>query len=381
MTGILVHEWLARTGGSENVFEALGEVFPDAEQFALWDDSDGRFPGVQETWLARTPLRRSKALALPAMPITWRTLPHRDADWILASSHLFAHHARFRGPARDAPKLVYAHTPARYIWVPDLDGRGGSPVAKVMSATLKPIDRRRAREPVAIAANSRFVAARIATSWDREAEVIYPPVAVEAFGGVPNLSGREQDLLDLLPIGFLLGFARFVSYKRLELAIEAGAASDLPVVIAGKGPQERQLRAVAQETHPGGVHFVASPSREMYHALLMRAFAVVFAAVEDFGIVPVEAMATGTPVIANAFGGTAETVVHGRTGALVEGWSRRELREAVTTAMTASAEACKERAAEFAEPVFAARIASWVARNVDAASGEPTTPAREGTSR
>src|SRR5690606_39996979 len=89
---------------------------------------------------------------LGLMPLAWRQLPAIDADWVLASSHLFAHHARFAGPARDAPKLVYAHTPARYIWNPELDARGDSVPAKPVAASLEPLDRRRAPEPVASAA-------------------------------------------------------------------------------------------------------------------------------------------------------------------------------------------------------------------------------------
>ncbi len=91
MPGILIHEWLSRHGGSENVFEVLSQTFPDAERFCLWNDSDGRFHGVRETVLARTPLRRNKAAAVPFMPAAWHLLPRRDADWVLASSHLFAH--------------------------------------------------------------------------------------------------------------------------------------------------------------------------------------------------------------------------------------------------------------------------------------------------
>ena len=120
VSGVLVHEWLAPRGGSENVFESLTRIFPDAARYCLWNDSDGRFTVDGETWLARTPLRGHKAAALPLMPLAWRTLPDVDAEWILTSSHLFAHHARFGGVARHAPKLVYAHTPARYIWTPEL---------------------------------------------------------------------------------------------------------------------------------------------------------------------------------------------------------------------------------------------------------------------
>src|SRR5690606_23178144 len=150
-----------------------------------------RFDPVHETWLAHTPLRGHKALALPLMPAVWRSLPRRDTDWVLTSSHLFAHHARFRGAAREAPRLVYAHTPARYIWAPDLDVRGDSIPARLVSRALMPLDRRRAQEPVAIAANSEFIAKRIALAWEREAEVIYPNVDVARLLLEPELSAVD----------------------------------------------------------------------------------------------------------------------------------------------------------------------------------------------
>jgi len=360
MSGVLVHEWLARAGGSENVFETLTGVFPDAARYCLWEDSGGRFAVDGETWLARTPLRGRKAAALPLMPLAWRQLPSVEADWVLTSSHLFAHHARFAGPARDVPKLVYTHTPARYIWSPEFDPRGSGVLARAVGAAYKPLDRRRAQEATAIAANSRFVAERIARAWGRESAVIHPPVDVAAFGRPARLDEGEQRIVDALPGEFLLGFSRFIPYKRLDLVIDAGVAAGLPVVIAGAGPEEANLRALAAERHPGWVHIVRAPGDELYRALLQRALTLVFPPIEDFGIVPVEAMATGTPVIAHAVGGTAESVLHGRTGALVAKWSHEGLREAVEIALATSPDAGRARAAEFAEPVFAERIRAWV---------------------
>jgi glycosyltransferase involved in cell wall biosynthesis len=368
MAGILVHEWLAPRGGSENVFDVMSSVFPDAERWCLWDDSEGRFPGVHETVLARTPLRRSKAAALPFMPAVWRRLPARDADWVLASSHLFAHHARFRGPTREAPKLVYAHTPARYVWTPELDGRGEGLVARAVSGTLKPLDRARAAEPVAIAANSVFIAQRIAETWEREATVIHPPVDVSAYASEPeNLSGDDLAVLESLPPVYLLGVSRFVPYKRLDLVLDAGLAADLPVVLAGGGSEEARLRALAAERRQP-LTIVGHPSQALLNALYRRALALVFPAVEDFGIMPVEAMAAGTPVVAGAIGGTAETVVDGVTGALVHDWSAAALRTAVERASAVGAAACAARAAEFDIPVFEDRLRQWVAAETAATS-------------
>lgn len=368
MSGILVHEWLSPRGGSENVFEVLGSMYPDAERWCLWNESDGRFHGVAETWLARSPLRGHKAVALPLMPGVWRSLPARDADWVLCSSHLFAHHARFGGATRHAPKLVYAHTPARYVWAPELDGRGGSATARAVSSVLKPVDRARAAEATAIAANSGFVAERIARVWDREAAVIYPPIEVSRFAADPGEpTPAEARVLAGLPSEFLLGVSRFVPYKRLDLVLRAGQAAGLPIVLAGGGPDEERLRSLA-EALSQPVVFVLDPTSRLLSLLYRRALALVFPAVEDFGIMPVEAMAAGTPVVGNAFGGVAESVIDGVTGALVHEWVLSELADAVSRAAGAERAACIQRAYDFDRPVFEGRVSQWVERHVGAAA-------------
>lgn len=366
MSGVLVHEWLSPSGGSENVFEVMTAAFPDAPRYCLWNESAGRFTTDGETWLARTPLRGHKAAALALMPSAWRHLPAVDAEWVLTSSHLFAHHARFGGPARGAPKLVYTHTPARYIWTPELDDRGDGLIARSIARALKPSDRKRAQEATAIAANSRFVAERVERVWGREATVIHPPVDVVGFGRLPQLDASEQAIVDALPAEYLLGFSRFIPYKRLDIVIEAGRATGLPVVIAGSGPEEGRLRAAAEERHPGRVHFVRCPGADLSRALLRQALALVFPPVEDFGIVPVEAMAAGTPVIASAVGGTAETVTHGQTGALVEEWSTASMRSAVEMVADVQPASCQLRAQDFTEALFTDRLRAWVAKETRA---------------
>lgn len=365
MAGMIVHEWLASTGGSENVVEILASTFPDAPITCLWNDSNERFaPGrVSETWLARTPLRRSKAFALPLMPPTWRHLPTAQADWILCSSHLFAHHARFAGPARSAPKFVYTHTPARYIWTPELDGRGRSAIARTLAAPLKFVDRKRAAEAHQIAANSQFIQDRIERAWRRDSTVIYPPVNVGAYVASSQgaLSFGDELILDGLPEIFILGASRYVPYKRLDVVIATGVACGVPVVLAGEGPEETHLRALADE-HPGSVTFIPRPSFALLNELFRRALVYVFPPVEDFGIMPVEAMATGTPVIANAVGGASESVVHGVTGALVGSFARSELRSAVDIAVASRAEDCVSRAWDFDVSVFQREIQDWVLR-------------------
>lgn len=363
--GVLVHEWIAQTGGSENVFQALNAIYPDADLVCLWNDSTGRFDHnrLYQTWLAKTPLRHSKAAALPFMPLTWRRLPYEGYDWALISSHLFAHHARWVGQPHDFRRFVYVHTPARYIWSPELDGRGTSLAARAVAAALKPVDRRRAQEPASFAANSNFVRRRVWDSWGVDAEVIFPPVEVHEIQAVEDwrleLSDREQDELGSLPEGFILGASRFVPYKRLELVIETGEVAQRPVVLAGKGPERVSLEAAAANASVP-VHFVDAPSAAMLRALYQQTALYVFPAVEDFGIMPVEAMAAGAPVLAQAVGGTAESVVDGVTGSLVDFNSRTQIADGAARALVTHGADRRSHAESFSRKRFEERITRWV---------------------
>jgi glycosyltransferase involved in cell wall biosynthesis len=362
VTGLIVNEWIEPFGGAERVLDALANEFPDAPIVCLWNDDQRRYQTqrVSESWIARTSLRRHKALAIPAMLESWRRLPAVDAEWMLCASHLFAHHARMLRPADSVPKFVFAYTPARYIWSPEADARASSGLYRAVAGPLRVIDRRRAQEAVRIAAVSRFVAQRIERSWGRESTVINPPVDVTSFlESDDGLTDEEQMQLDSLPPEFLLGASRFVVPKRLDLAIAAGVAADLPVVLAGDGPDLERLRTIAAE-YPGRVTFVGRPSLGMLRALYRRAIAFVFGPVEDFGIMPVEAMATGTPVVANFIGGSSETVIDGVTGALFRSTDPAELRRAVEIAVEVDSASCRSRALDFDGNSFGARVRDWM---------------------
>lgn len=364
MAGLIVHEWIEQYGGAEKVAEELASIFPDAAIACLWDDYPERFAGrsVTESWLAKTPLRRHKSLALPFTLPTWRSLdvPERP-DWMICSSHLFSHHSKLAGPGEPVPKYVYAYTPARYVWNPELDHRGNSLAARAVSKPLRAIDRARAREATSIAAVSGFVRKRIQDAWLRDCEVIHPPVDIGYYSSSKAhlLTATECDMLESMPETFILGASRFVPYKRLDLAIAFGEANGIEVVLAGSGPQEPALRDLAgSATVP--VHFVTRPSQALLRELYARAWAYVFPPVEDFGIMPVEANAVGTPVVANSIGGAAESVSNGISGILLETFSQQEMRSAADAIAAIERQDCREQSAKFDRLRFRKGIAKWI---------------------
>jgi glycosyltransferase involved in cell wall biosynthesis len=365
MTGLLVTEWIEPTGGAERVLDRLAGLFPDADMLCLWNDAPGRYGDrdVRETWLAGTPLRRHKALALPLMPATWR-VPRRGHDWALVSSHAFAHHVNVGSPG--VPKYVYVHTPARYLWAPELDARGDNLAARLAGPPLRAIDRRAAQEATSIAANSRFVADRVQRAWNRPATVIHPPVDVSWIHGGrwrAQLTDADRRVLDALPTDFVLGVSRFIPYKRLEVVMQTGELLDLPVVIAGHGPLEGQLRAMAAEVGVP-VHFQIQPSDALVYALMERARIFVFPPIEDFGMVAVEAMASGTPVMANRIGGSGESVQDGIGGALFDPRSPAEVRAAAEACGALSGTRIAAHAQQFDATAFDRALQDWVSPHI-----------------
>lgn len=367
MTGLIVHEWLGDAGGSERVVDAMREAYPGTKLVALWNDAPDKYRDVTESWLAQTPLRHHKALTLPFLPWTWRHLlpPNDDVDWMLVSSHLFAHHVDLRSTSGiPVPKYVYVHTPARYIWEPDLDKRGNSIVARTASAMLRPLDRKRAAEPRAIAANSEFVRERIRRDWHRDdSVVIYPPVDVAKIRVEADwrerLSASEAEVSDRLPDGFILGASRFVPYKRLDDVIRVAASLGRPVVIAGSGTEKEHLRAVAQETD-ARVTFILKPSNELLYTLYQRCSAYVFPAIEDFGIMPVEAMAAGARVVVGPIGGAAESVGYSGCGVVAERDTIASLSEATAQAIAADLTTKRDVEDIFGKQRFIDQIHDWM---------------------
>lgn len=364
--GVLVHEWLDTFGGAERVFEEMAAAFPGADILRLWDEVPDRFPGRRsmETWLARTPLRKHKALALPFMPATWRNRPGGPYDWALVSAFVFAHHLTFADPAPGFRKYVYVHTPFRSIWEPEVEPRGQGLLPRLAAPVLKSLDRRRSAEPMEFAANARHVQERIERFWGQPSRVIYPPVEVAHVQSVTSwadkVTGHDVELLESLPDTYLLGLARMVGAKRLDLVINAGEAAGVPVVLVGDGPVKDELVAKA-EAASVPVTFIDPPSYELKFALYERALAHVFPGVDPFGITPVESMAAGTPVIARNEGGATETVLDGRTGVLLDDFEPSAVRDAVSAVEGMSSLACRVQAMRFDTSVFHRSLHEWMA--------------------
>ncbi|MEV6814312.1 glycosyltransferase [Micromonospora sp. NPDC051296] len=349
----LIHEWFGATGGSEQVFLSIAEVVPHADRFVLWKDDDATVDqDVHESWLAKTPLRRSKALALPLMPLTWRTLTRKKYDFVISSSHAFAHTVKIGDPDQTR-HLSYVHSPARYVWSPELDQRGANAVLAPMRAVLQAGDKRLSRHVHSYAANSLEVQARIRRYWGRDARVINPPVEVDYFGAAPP-QVRDQDRR------YLLGVGRWIPYKNFDLMIEIAAAARLPLVIAGGGPEEENLRRLAARVDVP-VEFEFRPSKERLRELYWGAVALLYPALEDFGMIPVEAQACGTPVVGWARGGLLETVVAGETGFLLDATDPTAYVDPVRRAAQLSMPAMLTNARRFTPQVFQANIAAWLA--------------------
>ena len=381
-----MHEWIEKQGGAERVLDNMVEEFPDADIACLWNDAPERFSNnrVFESWMSRTPLRAAKAVALPFMSPTWRNWRvEKEYEWVLASSYVFAHHARFKTRFETPKKFIYVHTPARYLWAPELDPRGNSLAVKMVAPILRQLDRSAARDESLLAANSEFVRERILLAWGRDSRVIYPPVDVTKIQSVEDwssqLSDAERQIIDGLPNVFLLGASRFVAYKGLDAVMDAGAFVDLPVVIAGRGPSKSYLADHAASSSVP-VTIVSAPSDNLLYALYQRALAYIFPPVEDFGIMPVEAMAAGCPVLVNSAGGTHESVKDGVGGFQVERFDGAELVSAVSRLGSLSRAAVKESAVRFDSSYFRGELSGWMGlRESDSRTGNAASLVPEAT--
>lgn len=356
-------------GGAERVVKSALKLSEQVSLYCLWSssqDPDLHNCDTKQSWMSRSPLSGRKGVALPFMPTTWQ---HANfgvkPDWVFVSSHLFAHQASLNKSIRDLPGLNYIHSPARYIWSPDLDDRANTPILKMSLPALRMIDKSKARKSnFKFLANSENVQQRIAEAWGVDAEILYPPVRVKtlrnlAIGFRSNPTENQKVDGQVLPSEFLVGVGRFIPYKRLDEVIRTAARLNLPAVLIGSGKMEASYRYLAAQL---GVNlFILNGLSDTQVAeTIVRSVALIFAGVEDFGIVPVEAMALGVPVIALGQGGARETVQDGLGGFLVEDFRNDDLSQIVQEAANLPKSGIAESVEKFDEAEFLLRAKALI---------------------
>ena len=299
----LVHDWLTGMRGGEKCLEAICELFPDADLYTLFYVPDRVSPvirsmNVRASWLNRLPgVERYYRYGLPLFPGAVERLPLGDYDLIVSSSHCAA-----KGIFPDgALHISYIHSPMRYIW--DMHdayfGPGASVPARLGMALfrgyLQRWDVRSANRVHYFVANSKHVAGKVKDLYGRVAEVIHPPVDLDKF---------HTDIHDHRE-SFYLIVSALVPYKNIQLAIAAFHDLRMPLKIVGGGPLRKSLEARAG----ANVEFLGWVDDARLAALYAECEALVFPGGEDFGIVPLEAQASGRPVIAYGKGGVRESVI------------------------------------------------------------------------
>jgi glycosyltransferase involved in cell wall biosynthesis len=321
----LVQEYLTQDGGAEAVYQELTALLPDADLFAFFtlDRAGGpwRFQGrgVQTTRLESLARRLPDYRVLfPLFPSAARSLPLRDYGLVVTSSFGLAKSIRLRP---NQFHLCYCHTPPRWLYdMADeylVNMRSGGlkrRAAKLLMKPLRKADLRGAARVDRFLANSHFVRERIRRVYGKDATVVYPPVDTTRF--VPG--GPRQD--------WFFTLSRLVSYKNVKFLVEAfSKMPDRKLVVGGSGPELAHLRSIAT---PNVTLLGRIPDEEVVRRM-QECKAFLFAAEEDFGIAPVEAQATGAPVVAYGRGGVLESVVDGKTGVFFPKLQADSLRDAL----------------------------------------------------
>lgn len=357
----LVHDWSVGYAGSERVVEQILELFPEADLYMLLDaipENQRDFlkgRPIHTSFLQRMPWAQTKhRLYLPIMPYAIEQFDLSKYELVISSSHAVAKGV-ITGP--DQLHICYCHTPIRYAW--DLQHqyleeskltRGlKSTLARLVLHYIRMWDVRTTNGVDVMVANSKFIARRIWKAYRREAVVIPPPVDVEGF----TLCETKEN--------FYLTASRMVPYKRMDVIVEAFAQMpDKQLVVIGDGPEMAKVRAIATPN----IQLLGYQPFQVLRDHMRRAKAFVFAAEEDFGIIPLEAQACGTPVIAYGRGGSAETILDGLTGLFFAEQSVEAVRGAVLQFEqgTYSPKECRKNAERFSAARFREAFSGLVSR-------------------
>ena len=296
----IVSDWLTVHGGAEEVLRVAYEAMPtvpiyvaqfNPEKIQWLKDKD-----VRTHWVTKLPKSKVKHyLYAPILADCYRSMDLSEFDLVLTFSHTFAHNAK---PAANALNFCYYHSPARSLWFPEIDNRAGTGFIRNMIINrLKRLDLIASKNPTYLVANSWTTAKRLEQVYRRPVDsIIYPSVDVEKWLDTPRVSDEE---------GYTM-WSRLIPYKKFDLAIQAAKLGGFKLNIVGSGPYEANLKEMAKGM--SNVVFHGRLPDPDLKTLLSRSRGVLFPAYEDFGIVPVEAMAAGLPVVVYDQGGAAETV-------------------------------------------------------------------------
>ncbi len=359
----LVHDWLTGMRGGEKVLLALARIFPDAPIFTLLHVPGSVHAELEARRIHSSFVQHLPGVAshyrsyLPLFPAAISSLDLAGFELIVSSSHCVAKGVRVPSGARH---LCYSHTPMRYVWdrFDDYFGEGRvSRPARLLigriAEGLRAWDVASSASVDAFAANSAFVASRIQRYYGREARVIPPPVDTAFFTPGEDREGRYDLVVSAL-----------APYKRIELALEAYRGRGFPLKVVGTGPERVRLQRAA----PPEAEFLGFVDDLRLRDLYRGCRAVVMPSVEDFGIVPVEAMACGRPAIVFGEGGGKESVLEGETGIVFDEATPAALRAAVDALqpLRFNRDTLRARALDFSQETFRDRFRAFASETTGA---------------
>jgi len=351
----IVHDYLTQSGGAERVAAALHSLFPSAPFYTSVYDAKATLPyfrgiDLRTSYLQKAPFasNRMHKFALPFYPAAFEEFDFQDYELVVSSSSSFA--KGILTPPGTC-HVCYCHTPSRFAWrqqeylSQSRRGRLIYPLLRGMLSRLRSWDIESGQRPDYFIANSLNVARRIRKYYRREvAAVIPPPVDTAKYAPVSQDQVKDNFLV----------VSRLVGYKRIDLAIEACNLLQAPLRIVGGGPDIGGLRRKAGPT----IQFLGRIPDHEVAAEYARCRALIFPGEEDFGLTPIECMASGRPVVAFAAGGALETVVDGHTGLLFRSQTAESLAEVLQKVpdISFSPAALRAHAARFDTSVFNSRM-------------------------